>query len=244
MAMDDLDEAYSKVQRVLGNRIEALESVQLVETYRRYFKPERIRVLLLAESHVYTNDGDRQIVIPTIPELPGYPTQYARFVYCLGYGERSLTKSEVHPRRDGTPQFWKIFYSCCNRVSCLDDFKPILGRTAADERLANKIKLLSDMKARGIWLVDASIVALYDEGKKVPDMFRALQESWQSYTRQVVTSSNPEQVICIGVGVANVVCEDLNKYFHGRYTVVPQPNAFLQSAEHMSNYRMYSEKCC
>ena len=241
--MDELSEAYSKVQRILGNRIEALESVQLVENYRRYFKPERVRVILLAESHVYTHNEDRRIVIPPISELPGYPTQYARFVYCLGYGERSLTKSALHPRRDGTPQFWKIFYSCCNRVSCLDDFKPILGQTAADQRLANKIRLLSDMKASGIWLVDASIVALYEGGEKLPDMFKALRESWQSYTRQVVTSSSPEHVICIGKGVANVVYEDLNKHFPGRHTVVPQPNAYLRSEEHMRHYQIYSEKC-
>jgi hypothetical protein len=73
------------------------------------------------------------------------------------------------------------------------------------ERLQNKIKLLRDLKAQGIWLVDTSIVALYKEGKKVTNMFSALQESWESYTRGVVISSNPEHVICIGKGVANVV---------------------------------------
>ena len=241
--MQKLNEAYYKVKRLLGEQTESLESVQLVETYRRLLKPEKIRVILLAESHVFTHDADRKVPIPPIPDLPGYPAQYARFVYCLGYGEKNLTRSAIHPNRDGTPQFWKIFFSCCNHVFSSDDFHPILGQTPAKQRIENKIRILKRLKDQGIWLVDASIVALYKDSKKIPNMSQALEESWKSYTRDVVISANPEHVICIGKGVAVVVEADLKKNFPSRYTVIAQPNAFLSSEEHMANYKMYSKIC-
>jgi hypothetical protein len=242
--MQKLNETYLEMKQILGSHAESLESVQLVESYRRYLKPERVKVLLLAESHVFTKEEDRQIIIPPIADLPGYPTQYARFVYCLGYGEKNLTKSQLHPKRDGTPQFWKIFFSCNSPISSLQDFSPILRQTNPHQRLMNKIKLLKDLKTKGIWLVDASIVALYREGEKMPNMFQALEESWRSYTREVVTSANPEHVICIGKGVASVVENDLKQYFRNNYSVIPQPNAFLSSVEHMENFKKYSKICC
>src|SRR6266508_2896199 len=171
----------SKMEKLYATykHIEPFASVQLVEVYRRYWKPDKVKIILLAESHVYTRDDDRRIIIPAIAQLPRYPSQYARFVYCLGYGERGLTKSDFHPKkRDGTPQFWKIFYSCNNHVSSLNDFSPILGRTSHEQRVLNKIQLLQDLKAKGIWLVDASIAALYKDGGKIPHMFSALEASW------------------------------------------------------------------
>ncbi len=241
--MEALNNTYSKIADILGDDTEELESVQLVETYRRFLRPEKVRIVLLAESHVFTSAEDRKIAIPPIAELPGYPTQYARFVYCLGYGEKHLTKNPCHPKRDGTPQFWKILVSCRDSVSLATDFGPILGCTTYHQRLQNKIALLKELKERGIWLVDASIVALYKNGQKTQNMFRATQESWQSYTRGVVISAKPEHVICIGKGVAGVVGSDLDRHFQGRYTVIPQPNAHLSSSEHMSNFMTYGRIC-
>jgi len=238
-----LNETYGAIRDILGDEIEPFESVELVETYRRYLKPNKVKIVLLAESHVFTEDLDRQITIPEIEELPGYPKQYAKFVYCLGYGERSFTKSALHPNRDGTPQFWKIFYSCNNPISPSQDFSPILSKTPPQKRLRNKINLLKELKTKGIWLIDTSIVALYKNGKKLQHMFQALEKSWKLYTLNVVKSASPEHVICIGKGVAGVVENDLKKYFLNKYSVVAQPNAFLSSEEHMANYMHYSEIC-
>ena len=58
-----LEETYYEINRILGNSVEPLEPVRLVETYRRYLKPESVRVVLLAESHVVTSDEDRRIRI-------------------------------------------------------------------------------------------------------------------------------------------------------------------------------------
>jgi hypothetical protein len=39
-----LEETYNEINQVLGNSTEPLESVRLVETYRRYLKPQTVRV--------------------------------------------------------------------------------------------------------------------------------------------------------------------------------------------------------
>lgn len=194
---------------------------------------------------MFTSDKDRRIAIPPIDELPGYPKQYARFVYCLGCGERSLTGNPRHPHRDGTPQFWKVLYSCDNRLEKLEDFMPVQRRAPFPQRLKNKIALLKNLRAKGIWLVDASIVAVYGSGGNVSRTSKAevIRKSWESYTKQVVTSANPERVICVGKGVAGVVGNDLQALFPGRYEVIPQPNARLSSEKHMANFQKYYEIC-
>jgi hypothetical protein len=186
-----LERTYYGINQILGNNAEPLESVRLVETYRQYLKPERVRVVLLAELHVFTSDEDRRVAIPPIADLPGYPTQHARFVYCLGLGERDLTIDPHHPRRDGTPQFWKVLYACDNRTEKLDDFRPVQGETSFPQRLQNKIHLLKNLRAKGIWLVDASIIAVYGSEVNLSSRSRTevLRKSWESYTKKVVTSA-------------------------------------------------------
>ncbi|HEC13594.1 MAG TPA: hypothetical protein ENI80_10190 [Acidiferrobacteraceae bacterium] len=202
-----------------------------------------MEIILLAESHVFTDDSDREISIPEIEALPGYPNQYARFVYCLGYGERNLTKNKLHPKRDGTPPFWKIFFSCNNLINSSQGFSPILRKTPFEQRLNNKINLLKALKEKGIWLVDTSIVGLYKNGKKVPGMFQAMEKSWHLYTCDVVKSASPNHIICVGKGVAGVVKNDLQKHFPNNYSVVSQPTAFLSSEEHMENFKHFSKIC-
>jgi hypothetical protein len=241
--MAQLIDAYSKIKSMLGNETEPLASVQLVESYRRYWKPENVKLILLAESHVFTSDGDRKITFQ-IPNLPNYPNHYARFVYCLRYGEKKLTKDHIYPMRDvGTPQFWKLFYSCNNRISSINDFRPILARTSYKKRIHNKIRLLNDLKTKGVWLVDASIVGLLRDGKKLNEIYSTIETSWQFYTRDVIKVVKPEYVICVGRGVARIVENDLKRFMGMNYTVIPQPNAYLSSDELMELYRSVSEIC-
>ena len=93
--------------------------------------------------------------------------------------------------------------------------------------------------------MDASIVAVYGNGVNVSRRSKTevLRESWESYTKQVVTSANPERVICVGKGVAGVVGNDLQALFLGRYQVIPQPNARLSSKEHIANFQRYNKFC-
>lgn len=244
--MNKLRDCYNQIQKILGQDTEPYESVALVEQYRQYWKPDNVRIILLAESHVFTTQSDRSISVPKIANLPEYPTEYAKFVYCLAYGEKNLTNNRLHPKRDGTPQFWKIFYSCNNHVKDINDFNPILSRTKYEQRLKNKIALLLSLKQRGIWLVDSSIVALYKNGKKPENknMLSAIKKSWECYTSDVIKDADPEHVICIGKGVASVLDGDLRKIMGNRFTAISQPNAHLSSEEHMANFKQYGEICC
>lgn len=242
--MKKLRACYDKLRSILGKNIEPYESVELVEKYRQYWKPDRVRILLLAESHVFTSDSDRAIKIPDIPDLPGYPQEYAKFVYCLGCGEKNLTNSISHPKRDGTP-FWKILYSCDNSVNGNRDFEPILSKTSYEQRIHNKINLLKNLKKKGVWLVDASIVALYDMGKKPSNavMSSIIRTSWEGYTREVVKESRPEHVIIIGKGVAKIIETGLQKLIGNKYLVIPQPNARSSSKERLSNFKECGRLC-
>lgn len=243
--MNKLHDCYNKLQTILGYSIEPYESVELVERYRRFWKPDKVRIILLAESHVFTTASDRSIPVPEIAQLPGYPTDYAKFVYCMAYGEKQLTGSSKHPKRDGTPQFWKIFHSCLHPVTDNHDFSPILSDTPYEQRLKNKIELLLGMKQQGIWLVDASIVALYRDGKKPEHklMSSAIRKSWDCYTSGIIQDAQPQHVICIGKGVSSIIGENVRVIVGNRFTVIAQPNAHLSGEEHMDNFKLYGEIC-
>lgn len=241
--MDRLENCYNIIQKEIEDDIEPFESVALVDQYRQYWKPDKIKIMLLAESHVFTTDEDRKIEIPLIDDLPGYPRFYAKFVYCLGYGERYIIKNDSHPKRDGTPQYWKIFYSCNNYVDKDEDFKPILKKTSDDERILKKINLLRNLKQRGIWLVDSSIIGVYDRSKKHRQMNEIIKISWREYIKYVVQEANPRYVICIGKRVHKVLSRELNELLGDRYSVIPQPQAHLTSKEHMLNWKKYFTIC-
>ncbi len=237
----ELKNTYEKIQNIFEN-IESFSSVELVEEYRQYWKPKKVKIILLAESHVFTNESDMGIELMNLDLLPDYPRRYSKFVYCLAYGERTLTKSVNHPRRDGSPQFWKIFYSCVYNIKNNECFKPIQSSTSSKERIENKIKILQKMKELGIWLIDTSIVALYDNGKKPTNISDIIQISWENYTKKVLQNANPEHVIVIGKGVAKSIEYSLKKT-KLKYTVIAQPNAHLSSDEHLKNYRSYYKLC-
>lgn len=239
-----LRHCYNEIRRIHNQNLEPFESVELVSYYRQYWKPDNVRIILLAESHVFTSDDDRRITLLQLPDLPEYPTEYAKFVYCLAYGERHLTENVNHPANDGTPQYWKLFYSCIHRIVGDDDFHSVLSVTPYPERLNNKIELLKTMKRKGIWLVDASIVALYGNGRLYDETTdeQIIRTSWACYVGEVVRFAKPEHIICIGKGVARVLENGIRKTVNS-YTVMAQPNARLQAAAHMALFKLYGNIC-
>ena len=53
---------YKMTQQAVPNaRIDSLEVVKQVEEYRQFWKPKKTSVVLLAESHVYTNNDDYNV---------------------------------------------------------------------------------------------------------------------------------------------------------------------------------------
>lgn len=243
----EIKSCYLAIKNITQGSIESFESVNLVEKYRQYWRPIKINVILLAESHVFTSVSDLKYSLPEVTRLKGYPNKYAKFVYCLAYGEQSMTVGNHHPSKsDGTPQFWKIFYSCVNRVNSNSSFNPVLkSKTTTSERLENKIDLLLSLKEKGVWLIDSSIVALYNNGKK-PDsktFNKVIQTSWNGYTRGLIQQANPKHVIIVGKGVAKNVETDVFSMMGDNYTVIPQPQAHLSTKQHILNYQKYYDIC-
>lgn len=180
-------------------------------------------------------------------DLPNYPTEYARFVYCLGYGERSLLLPNTAPP-SGTPQFWKIFYACINPVTTNRCFRPIL-KTGADtiQRIKEKISLLKQMRERGIWLLDASPVALKrpsGEALAPPDYRTAMSLSWTHYLEPALAELSPAHTIVIGDGVFRALQGKLDRRIGPKaYTKLLQPQARLTAPQHFAQYAIYHQTC-
>jgi hypothetical protein len=237
--INNLIAAYHELKEIMGGNTEPFDSVRLVQEYREYWKPDKVKTILLAESHVFTSDEERSIKTKHLGGLPGYPSQYARFVYCLAYGEKSLKQGDASTKRDdGTPQFWKLFYACNNRIKGLEDFYPVRKKKTSDDgRIQAKIGLLEELKRKGVWLVDTSIVALYPKDSKPRGLVeKVVKASWDAFTRDVVCACKPEQVICIGKGVEHAIGEDLKKLV-SKVTVINQPNARLRSEEALKDFK-------
>jgi hypothetical protein len=229
-------------------QVDSLNVVKEVEKYRQYWKPEKVKVVLLAESHVFTNEQDYCIGLKTqILEglLPNYPSHFVRFVYCLGYGENCLLKGTTTEKRNsGTPQYWKIFNSCvAEREQDLGFNKILKKKTSFRKRLQNKISVLQEMKKKGIWLLDASIVGLYGSVKKDSLIIEnIIRICWKNHISRTFAETKPKQVIVIGKGVGKI----LRYYLRENgidFTIIPQPQARGSSEWQLENFRKYQRIC-
>ena len=242
--MDSVSECHVRVSALLGGGAESLEILRRAEEHRNYWRPDPVKVVLLAESHVYTTaeEATRAISIPAAAPAD-LPRGFVRLVYCLGYGEnRLLSRTIESPANTGTPQFWKIFYSCAHRVTANADFAPIqAAATPVSERIANKLALLRELRRLGVWLLDASLAAVYVPGRAKPDpsvIDGCVKAGWDCHVGGVVEAAAPQRIVCVGRGVARSLGSRLQKT--GLVvTVVPQPNARLSSAEHHKSFETY-----
>jgi len=240
-----LENTYDKIKSKFPNlELEPFEIVKSVNLHREFWKPKNVTTILLAESHVFTSipDHDKIMNFGRFPKLEKCSQNYVRLVYCLGYGESLLTN--VNNNR-GTPQFWKIFASCVNS-NVLQESKGILHSTTSNfyKRINNKIRLLEKLKEKGIWLVDASIVALYQDKIKPPKemMEKILQISWNEYISKLITNENPEKIIVIGKGVANTLEFEL-KETKIPYYVQKQPQGIRSKNELKESFEKYFQLC-
>ena len=229
-----LKECYEKVTG-LAHNLDELDVVEEVERYRTFWKPDTVRVLLLAESHVRTNHGDFAHRW-SYGKDPVYEGNFVRFVYCLANGETSLVNI---PSNKGTWQFWKILFSCLHPVSENLEFGPILRSFTRDpgKRMENKIRLLRDLKAQGVWLVDASIVGI--NGLAMSTKSRILRLCWESYTGPMLKrlDPKPDRILVIGTGVKKALLNELSELAIER-TEIPQPQARIEGG-----YWRYYQEC-
>ncbi len=248
-----LEETYRLVKAHIpkNQQIDSLNVVKQVEEYRQFWKPSQVRVILLAESHVYTTDEEfvsecSRFALSNF--IQSYPTHYVRFVYCLGYGEPQILNRELDSNRGRTSQFWKIFSSCVAKNDADLGFQKILtGKTQIHQRLRNKVAILQEMRKRGIWLIDASIVGIYGAVKDAKVKDSIITTCWDSYIKKEIGESKPKHTIVIGKGVEKILkrrLELLKVYSGTNYTALPQPQGNRgTSEEQLETYREYQRIC-
>lgn len=260
--------------RALGASLpmaEPPEAAAAVEAWRLAWRPSRLRLLLLAESHMATSAAELACAVRLPPGLdwpvPDWPVPagFVRHVYCPAYGEPSLVpdlptgragqgpgfgragtgaypgaagrESRPDPAgleapcgaagtgmqagNAGTPQYWRLLAAV--------DGTPMPGRVALPlpgARLAAKAALLHRLRDRGIWLADASLVAVAGPGGARAGRAAhqaAVAESWRLYQGASLAALAPAHVVVIGRAVAGVLREALDRAFPGRWQAVPQP---------------------
>jgi hypothetical protein len=221
---------------------EPFESIERAEAHRLYWRPESVRVVLIAESHVFTNVTDLERNVVRLPRpLPEIPVGFVRLVYCLGYGENeALDRPITTPPNSGTPQFWRIFSACAaaDGKSAI----PTLSRSMPPHvRLAAKLDLLMRLKELGVWLLDASPVALYTPGGLKPTprtIRRCVEVGYERHVRRVLEEAAPATIICIGRGVGHILRDQLEAT-GASVEVLPQPNARLSASVHRDAFMAY-----
>ncbi len=250
-----IEKTYKTIQESISQdiSIDSLEVVKQVEEYRQFWKPEKINVILLAESHVYTDKQDYEIklkrsILHKIDKsiLQNYPLQFVRFVYCLASGENELLTRK--PEKNVRPsQFWKIFSSCVAESEDDLGFNKVLKKGTRDllRRLRNKVDFLLKMKEKGVWLLDASIVGLYNpySGKKPPFNVRKriIEICWENHIASIIEEANPKHIIVIGKGVYKILKQKFEDLDIPSPTVLPQPQGVRGSYE--KYYKKYQKIC-
>ena len=75
--MNSLLKTYKTLESTLGSKsIESFEIVNTVHDYRLFWKPKKVKTVLLAESHVYTFNSDYESNLNTsYLQLPRYPNK-------------------------------------------------------------------------------------------------------------------------------------------------------------------------
>jgi hypothetical protein len=206
-----------------------------VAAHRAYWRPAKVRLLILSESHVWTREAELAATVPLgVFGHEHAPQSFARLVYCLGYGERDLVQGRVQGNF-GSPQFWKLL------AAGLD---PGLGslvveRTEPDllMRIAAKLQLLEGLKARGVWLLDACPVALYAASQPKPRMAvlaQAMELAWAAYTREAIRAAAPRAVMIVGKMVHDGIGGRIRAMLGPNVPVqwMYQPQARRPAAEH------------
>jgi hypothetical protein len=120
-------DAYDRAAKIIAARGRSPEDftvAQEVECLRSAWRPSHVRVVMLAESHVWTSEAETK---SRVLQPDGIETGFARFVYCLGYGERSLVVPSVSPNH-GTWQYWRLFHDAAH------------GRTHHSQKLDSEIQ--------------------------------------------------------------------------------------------------------
>lgn len=217
-------EAGAAILKAAGHAVELPEVAEAVEAHRWAWRPHEVRLILTAESHVFTSAEDVALTVvrERLPvEAQHAPTAFVRLIYCLGYGEPTLLSGVPTVPNRGTPQYWRRF----GQLAGTNDRR--VEARSPEERLRWKVDTLLRLREHGIWLLDASLHGIYSPGGSRPSAstVRALHRAWwQEYGRWVVDSCPGARLWAIGRGVDRAL-QPLDVPLAGW---VYQPNAWAQ----------------
>ena len=94
-----LRDTYDLLRDLLPE-VEPFAALERAEAHRAFWRPAEVRVVLLAESHVFTNATDLERCITRLPGAPaGIPVGFVRLVYCLGTARTTSSTAESRSRR-------------------------------------------------------------------------------------------------------------------------------------------------
>ena len=211
-----------------------------VERYRNYWKPAEVTTLLLAESHVHTSPDD----FSRFWKYEGLRGHFVRFVYCLGYGEDNLFRDP--PKKNaGTRPFWEILYCCLHPARGNRDFGDLLksGTRGWDQRVRNKVMLLESLKEKGVWLLDASPVAIntFDSKTKIA----LIKEAWKIRTGSLVrrlADEGLQRVGIVGRTVNRAIGLDLAQLGF-QPEIFDQPGYHMTAEHRWEQFARYYELC-
>ena len=199
----------AKLLKKSGFEPELPQVALAVEKHRWAWRPENISVILIAESHIYTSCEDCRLKVQKklLPKAAQHtPEEFVRLIYCLGYGEPELLSAETKQRNSGTRQFWDMFGRLAGTGKQPNRHKGI----SLGYRLRWKIKTLEAMQTRGVWVIDASLHAMYlPGGKRVSNSVKfALHQLWWEDYGSHLLSKFPQAKIWI---IGKTVADDLKK---------------------------------
>lgn len=175
-----------------------------VAAWRNAWRPDRVRVLLIAESHVREVDGDASVRVDVPDFHRSLPSSFCRLIYCLGYGESELC-SPAPLSNAGTWQFWDILGSIAGGSQ---PRMPRKGESTLEQRLRWKVAVLEWLRKQGVWLVDASVSAIYAPGGTRNEVLAKQESVRTSFVERVwphVAQEPIEQTWIIGHGVRDAL---------------------------------------
>lgn len=225
--MSNLQECYEALKKIINWTPEPYESIEAAEAHRNFWKPQKVKTLLLAESHVYTTVEENAIEVNHDDlNTISAPKQFVRLVYCLGYGNNSLLSHQPERANGGTPAYWRLFGNAID-----------WPKNKEVKSFQNKIEILTTMKEQGVWLLDTCPIALAgkdSQDKEIkpnikPKKYKELiKTSWENYTQPAIEELNPDIIMIIGKMVWNelhhLLPEDKTDWIY-------QPNA-QKAGEH------------
>jgi hypothetical protein len=183
-----------------GGVAESAAYLASVAAWRDAWRPEPVRALLVAESHVAEVAGDDRVRVQ-VPGVPHLPASFCRLVYCLGYGESDLCRPSP-AGNGGTWQYWDIFGAIAGGVT---PKQPRKGESRLEDRLRWKLEVLRWLRDHGVWLVDACVAGVYRPGGERAVSGRTydemVRESFEQFVWPSVAAEPIEQVWVIGESV-------------------------------------------